>query len=64
MEQCKSCVFYDKHYDMTQQIGDDIIEIGKEGEHNHYCRQFENKIDNEIIKNKKKCENYLKKQGN
>ena len=48
---------------MTQQMCDDIIVNGEKKEEKHYCRQYDDKIDSEIVKDKKKCENYLKKIG-
>ena len=55
MKQCEQCIFYDAKYDELLQSGDDIIIVGQEDTENHYCRQFDGAIDNDIIIDEKKC---------
>ncbi len=56
MEYCKKCIFYDKDYDELRQSGDDVIIIGEGQEEKHYCRMYDNNIDEDIVNGKKKCE--------
>lgn len=59
MKQCEQCIFYDAEYDELLQSGDDMLIIGQEEKENHYCRLFDEAIDEDIIIGKKTCPNKL-----
>lgn len=53
MEQCKTCLFYNKKYDELRQSGNDII--GVSAKKQHYCAMYEQGISEQIISDKKEC---------
>ena len=55
MVQCNSCSFYDSEYDELKQKWDDVIFPGEEHSKKHYCRMFDNNIDEKIISDNKEC---------
>lgn len=61
MKQCRECIFYDAEYDELRQSGDDIIIDGQQSQEKHYCRLYDQGIDERIITDKVKCERRMTK---
>lgn len=59
LEQCKSCIFFNKEYNELRQSGDDIIVIGKEEKTNYYCG--DDIIPQNIVYDKEKCNKRIAK---
>lgn len=53
MEQCKTCMFYNKTYDDLRQSGIDIVGAYNEGL--HFCSMYENGISKEITEDTVEC---------
>lgn len=48
----------EKEYDDLRASGDDIQIVGEELTEKHYCRMYDNAIDDKIISGKKQCKDY------
>lgn len=49
-------MFYDKDYDELRQSGDDIVKKGESEKEKHYCRMYNDAINEKITEGKKPCE--------